>query len=264
MAKKKVDPQDVSVEEKLATLYKLQAVMSEVDRIRTIRGELPIEVQELEDEIEGRKTRKQKYEAQIETLNHYISERKHRVEESKALIERYNQQLESVRNNREYEALQKEVEYQTLEIQFSEKKINEDKESIEQLKTTLATLEEDTEGRMQDLENKRQELDAIVAETKQDEEQLLKEAARLEELIDPRILAAFKRTRKASRNGLAVVSIDREACTGCFNRIPPQRQLDVKLRKKVIVCEYCGRILVDPEMVEEIDGGKSKKKISAK
>lgn len=163
-----------------------------------------------------------------------------------------------MRNNREYDALTKEIEYQNLEIQFSEKKISEDQASIAQLTEQLARLDEETEGRQLDLDQKRKELEEIVSETKQDEERLRMEAKEIEELIEPRLLAAFKRTRKASRNGLSVVRIEREACAGCFNKIPPQRQLDVKLRKKIIVCEYCGRILVDPEMAEEIDKKASK------
>ncbi len=253
MAKKKADVKEYTVEEKLASLYKLQTVVSEIDRIRTIRGELPIEVQELEDEIEGRKTRRAKFEAEIEQLNRYIADRKIMIKEARELIERYSAQLESVRNNREYDALTKEVEYQNLEIQFCEKKISEDQASIKQITDHLAHLIEETEGRQQDLAQKQEELNEIISETKQDEEQLRMVAKEIEERIEPRLLTAFKRTRKASRNGLAVVRIEREACAGCFNKIPPQRQLDVKFRKKIIVCEYCGRILIDPEMAEEID-----------
>ena len=258
MAKKKAEAKEFTVEEKLEALYKLQTVVSEIDRIRTIRGELPIEVQELEDEIEGRKTRKAKYSSEIEQLNKYITDRKHMISQSQELIEKYTKQLDEVRNNREYDALTKEIEYQNLEIQFSEKKISEDQASIAQLTEQLARLDEETEGRQLDLDQKRKELEEIVSETKQDEERLRMEAKEIEELIEPRLLTAFKRTRKASRNGLSVVRIQREACAGCFNKIPPQRQLDVKLRKKIIVCEYCGRILVDPEMAEEIDKKASK------
>ncbi len=256
MAKKKVDPQELSVEERLKALYRLQTIVSEIDRIRTVRGELPIEVQELEDEIEGRNTRRQRFERDIETRNHYIKERKRMITQSQELVEKYTQQLDGVRNNREYDALSKEIEYQNLEIQFSEKKINEDLYAIKRLTEELEELIEDTKGRIQDLETKKGELDEIIQETREDEERLREEAKQIEAIIEPRLLNAFKRLRHASRNGLAVASIDRDACTGCFNKIPPQHQLDVKLHKKVIVCEYCGRILVDPEMAQSVDAKK--------
>ena len=258
MAKKKVEEKEFTVEEKLATLYQLQSIVSEIDRIRTIRGELPIEVEELEDEIEGKKTRKQKYESEITHLKKYINDRKSAIQKSQDLIQRYTEQLDTVRNNREYDALSKEIEFQTLEIQFCDKKISEDQLTIKRLTEELALLDEETEGRMIDLDNKRKELDEIIQETKQEEEKLRKNAKDLENKIEPRLLTAFKRTRKASRNGLSVVTIEREACNGCFNKIPPQRQLDVKLHKKIIVCEYCGRILVDPEMAQEIDAKRKK------
>lgn len=256
MAKKKVDPQELSVEERLKALYRLQTIVSEIDRIRTVRGELPIEVQELEDEIEGRNTRRQRFERDIETRNHYIKERKRMITQSQELVGKYTQQLDGVRNNREYDALSKEIEYQNLEIQFSEKKINEDLYAIKRLTEELEELIEDTKGRIQDLETKKGELDEIIQETREDEERLREEAKQIEAIIEPRLLNAFKRLRHASRNGLAVASIDRDACTGCFNKIPPQHQLDVKLHKKVIVCEYCGRILVDPEMAQSVDAKK--------
>ena len=256
--KKKGAAQELTVEEKLVVLYNLQTNVSEIDRIRTVRGELPLEVQELEDEIEGRNTRKQKFEHEIANRKRYINERKQMILKSQELIDRYNEQLKTVRNNREYDALSKEVEYQNLEVQFSEKKIAEDQMAISQIEEDLHALEEDTAGRLEDLHTKQHELDEIVQETRDEEEKLRAQAKELEEKIEPRLLSAFKRLRKASRNGLAVATIDREACTGCFNKIPPQRQLDVKLRKKIIVCEYCGRILVDPEMANEIEGFKGK------
>lgn len=253
MAKKKVEVTDYTVEEKLEALYKLQLVVSEIDRIRTFRGELPLEVQELEDEIEGRKTRRTKLESEIEQLNRYITERKHKIAEAQDIIAQVTKQLEDIRNNREYDALNKEIEFQNLEIQFCEKKITEDKISIEQITEVLNQLNAEIVERQAVLDEKQSELNEIIAETKQDEERLRMEAKEIEERIEPRLLTAFKRTRKASRNGLSVVTIEREACAGCFNKIPPQRQLDVKLRKKIIVCEYCGRILVDPEMADQID-----------
>lgn len=254
MTPKKVDSQELTIEQRLRALYKLQTLVSEIDRIRTVRGELPLEVQELEDEIEGRHTRQRKSEEEIENRKRFISERRRMIASAQELLERYKQQLDGVRNNREYDALSKEIEYQNLEIQFSEKKMGEDQAAIEQIMEELKTLEEETEGRIQDLETKKSELDEIIQETREEEERLRQLAKELEERIEPRLLNAFKRLRKAARNGLAVATIDREACTGCFNRIPPQHQLDIKLRKKVIVCEYCGRILVDPEMAQENEG----------
>jgi uncharacterized protein len=244
---------EITVEEKLSTLYQLQTKMTEIDKIKTLRGELPLEVQDLEDEIAGLETRLQNYQAEIENNNGAVVDEKHKMAESTSLIDKYKTQLDNVRNNREFDNLTKEVEYQGLEIEFSEKKIREYGEANEQKKKEIAELKERLDGRKADLAQKKGELEQIIAETKQDEEKLRDKAKKLEAMIEPRLLAAFKRIRKGARNGLAVVYVQRGACGGCFNKIPPQKQLDIKMRKKIIVCEYCGRILIDPELagVEE-------------
>ncbi len=253
MAKKKVveAPQEITVEDKLTALYQLQTVASEIDRIRTIRGELPVEVQELEDEIEGRHTRYQKYEEELVELKGKVDQGRERARVAQQFIEKYKEQLNSVRNNREYDMLTKEVEYQTLEVEASEKQVARALERTEAVKEEMNALSNETAERQNDLDAKRKELDAIVEETKQEEEKLHQRAKELEKLIDERLLAAFKRTRKSVRNGLSVVAIDREACMGCFNKIPPQRILDVQARKKIIACEYCGRVLVDMELAND-------------
>ncbi len=244
---------EYTVEEKLSTLYQLQAMMTEIDKIKTLRGELPLEVQDLEDEIVGLETRLQNYQSEIKDFENAVVEQKHKITESTGLIEKYKTQLDNVRNNREFDNLSKEIEFQGLEIEFSEKKIREFGEAIKHKKADIAELSEKLEGRKGDLVQKQSELEQIISETKQDEERLREKAKKLEANIEPRLLAAFKRIRKGARNGLAVVYVQRGACGGCFNKIPPQKQLDIKLRKKVIVCEYCGRIMIDPELagVEE-------------
>ena len=244
---------EYTVEVKLYSLYQLQKIMSDIDKIRTLRGELPLEVQDLEDEIAGLETRMRNYQADIKQFEVSVNDQKHKISESTGLIEKYKAQLDNVRNNREYDNLSKEIEFQGLEMEFSEKRIREFNESIAQKKDDIAQLKEILEGRKADLAQKKQELDQIIAETKQSEENLRDKAKQLETQIDPRLLKAFKRIRQGARNGLAVVYIQRDACGGCFNKIPPQKQLDIKLRKKIIVCEYCGRIMIDPELagVEE-------------
>ena len=239
---------EYTVEEKLYTLYQLQTIMTDNDKIKTLRGELPLEVQDLEDEIAGLETRLQNYHADIEDIKVDIADQKHRITECKSLIERYTAQLDNVRNNREFDNLSKEIEYQGLEVEFSEKKIKEFTEEIRNREREINELKQVLEGRRADLQQKESELDRIIAETKQDEEKLRERAKKLEVTIEPRLLTAFKRIRKGARNGLAVVTVQRGACGGCFNKIPPQKQLDIKLRKKIIVCEYCGRIMIDPEL----------------
>ena len=255
MAKKKVEeaPKEISVEEKLVALYQLQLVSSEIDRIRILRGELPVEVKELEDELEGKRTRISKYEAEKARIAEQEKENNDKIRIAKASIEKYNDQLGSIRNNREYDLLSKEIEFQNLEVEGYEKNIRLGRERNAFIDEEMGELNADIEGRQGDLDRKQSELDAIIAETRQKEEELLMEAKKLEEKIDERLLKAFKRTRKSSHNGLSVVSIDREACMGCFNKIPPQRILDVKAHKKIIACEYCGRVLVDPELAEEAE-----------
>ena len=239
---------EYTVEEKLYTLYQLQTIMTDIDKIKTLRGELPLEVQDLEDEIAGLETRLQNYHADIEDIKVDIADQKHRITECKSLIDRYTAQLDNVRNNREFDNLSKEIEYQGLEVEFSEKKIKEFTEEIRNREREINELKQVSEGRRADLQQKESELDRIIAETKQDEEKLRERAKKLEVTIEPRLLTAFKRIRKGARNGLAVVTVQRGACGGCFNKIPPQKQLDIKLRKKIIVCEYCGRIMIDPEL----------------
>ena len=239
---------EYTVEEKLYTLYQLQTIMTDIDKIKTLRGELPLEVQDLEDEIAGLETRLQNYHADIEDIKVDIADQKHRITECKSLIDRYTAQLDNVRNNREFDNLSKEIEYQGLEVEFSEKKIKEFTEEIRNREREINELKQVLEGRRADLQQKESELDRIIAETKQDEEKLRERAKKLEITIEPRLLTAFKRIRKGARNGLAVVTVQRGACGGCFNKIPPQKQLDIRMRKKIIVCEYCGRIMIDPEL----------------
>ena len=244
----KKDLQDYTVEEKLKSLYQLQLIFSEIDRIKTLRGELPLEVEDLEDEVAGLRTRIANFAADIENLRLEENKRKAKIEEAKAMIEKYTEDQNNVRNNREYDLLAKEIEFQSLEVEFCEKKLRqyaaEQKNKQEEIARTEGLLEE----RLKDLEEKKAELDEIVSETKEEEEKLRERAKALEATIEPRLLQSFKRIRKNTRNGLGVVYVQRDACGGCFNKIPPQRQLDVKMRKKIIVCEYCGRILIDPEL----------------
>jgi len=239
---------EFTVEEKLSMLYKLQTVVSEIDKIKTLRGELPLEVQDLEDEIAGLKTRLDKYQGEIQEQENNVLAQRNKISESKLLIERYKSQLDQVRNNREFDNLSKEVEFQELEVEYSEKKIREFNVAIKQKKESISGFKEILDGRKIDLEQKKKELHEIVTETRHEEEKLRDKVKILEENIESRLLNAFRRIRKGARNGLAVVNIERDACGGCFNKIPPQKQLDIKLHKKIIVCEYCGRIMIDPEL----------------
>ena len=239
---------DMSVEQKLKNLYSLQTKLSEIDEIKTLRGELPLEVQDLEDEIEGLSHRLHKYEEEIEHIKGDIAQKQESIKEAQAMMTRYQSQLEDVRNHREYDHLSKEIEFQSLEIELLRKKIN-DAERLINLKTgDLEKGRAALETRQQDLDQKKAELDEIVADTKADEEKLREKAKAIETTIEPRLLTAFKRIRQSSRNGLGIVYVQRDACGGCFNKIPPQRQLDIRMRKKIIVCEYCGRIMIDPEL----------------
>ncbi len=247
---------ELSVEEKLKALYKLQKIKSEVDKIRTLRGELPLEVQDLEDEIEGLQTRIEKYQQEVKSLDSNITAKKNEITDAKALIKKYEEQQNNVRNNREFESLSKEIEYQTLEIELCEKRIREFTAQIEDKKKIIDESQGKFDERSIDLDAKKKELDDIVADTKKEEDDLSGEASQVEKVIEERLLTAFKKIRKNARNGLAVVTVERDACGGCFNNIPPQRQLDIKSRKKIIVCEYCGRILVDDEILAD----KSKEK----
>lgn len=249
MAKEaKKDPSEFTVEQKLKALYQLQTMLSDIDKIKTLRGELPLEVQDLEDEVAGLSTRMNKIKAEIDELKVAVATKKIEIETAKSSVEKYKSQQDNVRNNREYDFLTKEIEFQTLEIELCEKRIKEFATEIiiktEEVEKSSGELEE----RQKDLALKKNELDEIIAETKQEEEKLRDKAKVLETTIEPRLLQAFKRIRKNSRNGLGIVYVQRDACGGCFNKIPPQRQLDIRMRKKIIVCEYCGRIMIDPEL----------------
>jgi predicted nucleic acid-binding Zn-ribbon protein len=249
--KQRTEVAELTIEEKLRALYKLQVINSEIDKIRTLRGELPLEVQDLEDEIVGLETRIEKLQEEIKSFDSAISSKKNDMVNSKGLIKKYEEQQNNVRNNREFDSLSKEIEYQTLEIELSEKRIKEftiqEKEKIEHIEESKKTLDE----RVKDLQQKKSELEDITSDTQKEEELLLKKRQEYEQNISERLFTAYKKIRKNARNGLAVVSVERDACGGCFNQIPPQRQLDIRSRKKIIVCEYCGRILVDLDLVEE-------------
>ncbi len=246
MAKK--DPLDLTVEERLKTLYQLQSTLSGIDENRALRGELPLEVQDLEDEIEGLTTRIEKIQNDINEYEQAIVVKKGEIETAKASVERYKTQLDDVKNNREYDTLSKEIEFQSLEIELCNKKIKEANYRIEERKGELAQNQAVIDDRRQALDLKKSELDEIMEETRAEEEKLKQKVKDLEAKIEPRLLTSFKRIRKNARNGLGIVYVQRDACGGCFNKIPPQRQLDIKMHKKIIVCEYCGRIMIDPEL----------------
>jgi predicted nucleic acid-binding Zn-ribbon protein len=242
---------ELTIEEKLRALYSLQLVDSEIDKIRTLRGELPLEVQDLEDEVEGLETRIGNLGNEIAELEKASVGKNTEITNSQALIKKYEEQQNNVRNNREYDSLSKEIEFQTLEIELCNKKIREFAAQIEDKKAVMEEAQTALDERKRDLEGKKSELDDITRDTQKEEEQLEEKSAELQTRIEERLLTAYKRIRVNARNGLAVVSVQRDACGGCFNQIPPQRQLDIKSRKKIIVCEYCGRILVDDEIVGE-------------
>ena len=246
MAKK--DPTDLSVEERLKTLFQLQQALSAIDEKKALRGELPLEVEDLEAEIEGLNTRIERIESEIGEFDRAISQKKGEIIDAQNSVERYKQQLNEVRNNREYDTLSKEIEYQSLEIELCNKKINEAQHRIAEKQEELQGNQNVLKEKQGDLDMKKSELDEIMDETRAEEEKLKEKAKELEAKIEPRLLTSFKRIRKNARNGLGIVYVQRDACGGCFNKIPPQRQLDIKMHKKVIVCEYCGRILIDPEL----------------
>ncbi|HHT99641.1 zinc ribbon domain-containing protein [Xiashengella succiniciproducens] len=239
---------EVSVEDKLKALFDLQKVASEIDKIKTLRGELPLEVQDLEDEIAGLETRMTNLQTDIKKLNDDILAKKNEIKDAELLIKKYEAQQSNVRNNREYDSLTKEIEFQTLEIELCEKRIKEFTAEMKSKNELLETSAKLVEERTEDLKAKKAELEEIITETRAEEERLIAKSKEIETRIEERLLTAFKRIRKNARNGLAVVTVARDACGGCFNKIPPQRQLDIKQRKKVIVCEYCGRILVDNDL----------------
>lgn len=241
--------QEIEVEDRLKTLYKLQEKLSEIDSIKILRGELPLEVSDLEDEIGGLNTRIEKFESTCKEIENDIIDQKQKLANSTLKVEKYKEQIDNVRNNREYDHLTKEIEFEGLEMELATKKLKEFNAELESVQQEIVDNKELLVSKKVDLNQKKEELDDIIGETKQQEEHLRQEVKEIEKRIDDRLLTAFRRIRKSARNGLAVVTVERGACGGCFNKIPPQRQLDVKMSKKIIVCEYCGRIMVNPELV---------------
>ncbi len=238
-----------TVESKIKDLFEIQRIDSEIDKIRTLRGELPLEVQDLEDELAGLETRIKNFEEEVKELESAISKKNNEIADAQGLIKKYQTQQDNVRNNREYDSLSKEIEFQTLEIQLCGKRIKEFSARLSDKKAMIEDSKTGFDDRIGDLEAKKKELDQIIAETQKEEEGLMATSEEIGKRIEGRLLSAYKRIRKNARNGLAVVSVERDACGGCFNRIPPQRQLDIRSRKKIIVCEYCGRVLVDPDIM---------------
>ena len=258
MAKK--EAKEMSVEQKLQALYELQTTLTAIDEKRALRGELPLEVQDLEDEIAGLDTRIEKIDTEIKEFQLAITMKKGEVQEAQANLERYNNQLNEVRNNREYDSLSKQIDYERLEVELCNKKIKEATDQVAYRTNYLEIAKTEREERQKDLDEKKSELEDILAETREEETMLKERAKDLEVKIEPRLLSSFKRIRKSARNGLGIVYVQRDACGGCFNKIPPQRQLDIKMHKKIIVCEYCGRILIDPELAGvKVENGKAEK-----
>lgn len=258
MAKK--EAKEMSVEQKLQALYELQMTLTAIDEKRALRGELPLEVQDLEDEIAGLDTRIEKIDTEIKEFQSAITMKKGEVQEAQANLERYNNQLNEVRNNREYDSLSKQIDYERLEVELCNKKIKEATDQVAYRTNDLEIAKTEREERQKDLDEKKSELEDILAETREEETMLKERAKDLEVKIEPRLLSSFKRIRKSARNGLGIVYVQRDACGGCFNKIPPQRQLDIKMHKKIIVCEYCGRILIDPELAGvKVENGKAEK-----
>ena len=258
MAKK--EAKEMSVEQKLQALYELQTTLTAIDEKRALRGELPLEVQDLEDEIAGLDTRIEKIDTEIKEFQSAITMKKGEVQEAQANLERYNNQLNEVRNNREYDSLSKQIDYERLEVELCNKKIKEATDQVAYRTNDLEIAKTEREERQKDHDEKKSELEDILAETREEETMLKERAKDLEVKIEPRLLSSFKRIRKSARNGLGIVYVQRDACGGCFNKIPPQRQLDIKMHKKIIVCEYCGRILIDPELAGvKVENGKAEK-----
>ncbi|MBL7901127.1 MAG: hypothetical protein JNK73_03955 [Bacteroidia bacterium] len=242
---------DASVEGKLKSLYQLQLIDSKIDKLRTIRGELPLEVSDLEDTVAGLETRLANITEEVAELENQLNEKKQSIKDFQSNIKKYEAQQSKVRNNREYDAITKEIEFQNLEIQLAEKRIKEAKASIIIKTEVLEKSKAEFEERSKDLKAKKSELDEIIAETEKDEKELVKESEKASAAIEDRLLNAYRRIRANSRNGLAVVAVERDACGGCYNKIPPQRQLDIRLNKKIIVCEHCGRVLVDGMLIPD-------------
>jgi predicted nucleic acid-binding Zn-ribbon protein len=247
MAKKKAT---ITVEDRLKALYQLQMIDSEVDKIRIVRGELPLEIEDLEDLLAGMQTRLEKLNSELDAVNHDILSKKNANLDAEALVKKYEKQLKNIKNNREFSSLTKELEYKSLEIQLNEKQMAELQAKTLHKDEVISEVKAQVTDREEELSVKNKELAAIIKETEKEEKALLKKSEKAQEVIEERILKAYTRIRSKVVNGLAVVSVDRNACGGCFNQIPPQRQLDIQMHKKVIVCEHCGRILVDSNILE--------------
>ena len=247
MAKKKAT---ITVEDRLKALYQLQMIDSEVDKIRIVRGELPLEIEDLEDLLAGMQTRLEKLNSELDAVNHEILSKKNANLDAETLIKKYEKQLKNIKNNREFSSLTKELEYKSLEIQLNEKQMAELQVKTLHKDEVISEVQAQVTDREEELSIKNKELAAIIKETEKEEKALLKKSEKAQEVIEERILKAYTRIRNKVVNGLAVVSVDRNACGGCFNQIPPQRQLDIQMHKKVIVCEHCGRILVDSNILE--------------
>jgi hypothetical protein len=243
---------EISIEQKLKALYKLQLIDSKINKLTAIRGELPIEVSDLEDEIIGQETRLKNLLEEVKKMEESISANKGKITDAKALVKKYEKQLDNVKNNREFDALNKEIEIQGLEQQALEKRIKNIQFDIEQKKLSIDTLKAEADGRIADLKNKKAELDNIVAETQKEEDELMKVRGNAVKVADERLVHSYDRIRKSVKNGIGVATIERESCSGCFAGIPPQRQSDIKQRKKIIVCENCGRVLTDALLSDEV------------
>ena len=243
MAKKKASV--VTVEDRLKALYQLQTIDSQVDKIRIVRGELPVEIEDLEDLLAGLQTRLEKLNSELDGINNDVLSKKNAILDAEVLVKKYEKQLKNIKNNREFSSLTKELEYKGLEIQLNEKHISELQAKVLHKEEVINELKGQISDREEELLVKNKELAAIVKETEKEEKSLLKKSEKAQEIIEERLLTAYTRIRSKLKNGLAVVSVDRDACGGCFNQIPPQRQLDIQMHKKVIVCEHCGRIVVD-------------------
>jgi predicted nucleic acid-binding Zn-ribbon protein len=239
------EEEEITIEQRLIALFSLQQIDSQIDKIRIVRGELPLEVQDLEDEIAGLETRINNYKEEVDSMKKQIAEKKNAMKESEVMIKKYEQQQNDVRNNREYDSLSKEIEFQSLEIQLSEKRIKEFTFKLDTITEEIDKSKVILEERHNDLLAKKGELNDIISDTEKDENDLIQKSSEHQKYIEERLLNAYQRIRKNARNGLAVVHIERDACGGCFNKIPPQSQLDIRMHKKIIVCEYCGRIIVD-------------------
>lgn len=247
---------DFSVEEKLSGLIKLQKIDIKLDELHTLRGELPIEVSDLEDELHGLNSRKNRIEEEINGISDYVTDKNNLIKTSEELITKYEKQSESVKNSREFEAISKEIEDQQLEAKLAERHIKDAKEQLEEKGQSLDAVKKQVNNKEIVLTQKKSELDKIVAETEKEETVLKKEEDGAREVVDQRLIFSYDKIRSNYRNGLAVVSIERDACGGCFNAIPPQRQSEIRQRKKIIVCENCGRILVDEELYNTTEIGK--------